>query len=174
MEDRVYGAFLERQYHEGMALARASDFLSLIPVLGHPPMAYIAEYTSKGYLRGSEGEVLEGNHFEVGIRLPPSYLRRVDPVETLTWIGPLNVFHANILPPMICIGQIAPGTPLVDLLYQLFEVIGGLKVTPREEDALNFAACQFARSHPERFPIERRPLKRPSVHAGSRPASGGA
>jgi hypothetical protein len=37
------------------------------------------------------------------------------------------------------------------------------KVTMREDDALNRAACQWARQHPERFPVDRRPLKRRAV-----------
>jgi hypothetical protein len=30
----------------------------------------------------------------------------------------------------------------------------------REEDALNSAACQWARQHPDRFPVDGRPQKR--------------
>ena len=160
MEDRIYEAFLEEQFVRGMELAHASDLLELLPVHGALPSIYVARFYSKGLLRAPDGEIVEGNHFEVGIRMPPDYLRRVNPAEILTWLGPPTIFHPNVSPPAVCVGRIVPGTPLVDILYQTFELIGGTKITMNETDALNFAACQWARAHPERFPVERRPLKR--------------
>jgi hypothetical protein len=61
---------------------------------------------------------------------------------------------------------------LVDLLFQCFEVITYQKVTMREDDALNHAACAWAREHQQRFPIDRRPLKwrRPEQVAIAPPA----
>jgi hypothetical protein len=80
----------------------------------------------------------------------------------LTWLAPRDIWHPNISAdaPVICVGRLAPGTALVDLLYQLFEVITWNKVTMREDDALNRAACQWARRNGHRFPVDRRPLKR--------------
>lgn len=43
---------------------------------------------------------------------------------------------------------------------QVFDIITWNKVTLREDDALNTAACQWARRHPDRFPVDRRLLKR--------------
>ncbi len=54
-----------------------------------------------------------------------------------------------------------PGTGLVDLLWQVFDLITWNRVTMSEPDALNKAACQFARNHPDRYPIDKRPLRRP-------------
>ena len=65
--------------------------------------------------------------------------------------------------PVVCVGRLSPGTELVDLLFQLFEMITWRKVTMREDDALNATACVWARSHRDRFPVDTRPLKR---HAG--------
>jgi hypothetical protein len=72
------------------------------------------------------------------------------------------VFHPNISDklPFICVGKLAPNTPLVDILYQCFEIITYNKVTMREDDALNMQACVWARENQHRFPIDRRPLKR--------------
>jgi hypothetical protein len=72
------------------------------------------------------------------------------------------VFHPNISDkaPFICVGKLAPNTPLVDILYQCFEIITYNKVTMREDDALNTEACVWARENQHRFPIDRRPLKR--------------
>ena len=79
----------------------------------------------------------------------------------LTWLGPGNVFHANILGEgAICAGRIRPGTKLRDLLHQLYEMISYQNVTVREDDALNHEACQWARHNLDRFPLDRRPLRR--------------
>jgi len=169
MEDRIYRSFLEDQYTQGMELARSSDLLELAPAHGAPPSVYVARFRSRGYLQTPEGDVVEGDHFEVGIRIPPSYLRWVPPFEILTWLGPPNVFHPNIRPPFCCIGRIVPGMSLVDILYQLFEVIGWVNVTVDEHDALDHAACEWARAHPDRYPLERMPLKRRAIRAATHP-----
>lgn len=99
MDDRIYTLFLEDQFAEGSELARSSDLLELLPVVGSPPSAYVARFRSRGYLRETNGEIVEGNHFEVGIRFPPDYLRNVRPFEILTWLGPRQIFHPNVRPP---------------------------------------------------------------------------
>ena len=165
MRDKIFAAFLQRQFEEGRALAEASDLLELYPlstVDGEPPQTHIARFLCNGLVRSGDGEIVEASHFEVMINFPSDYLRRADPFQVLTWFGPPNVFHPNISDraPFICVGKLAPSTPLVDLLYQCFEIITYNKVTMREDDALNVDACRWAREHQERFPIDRRPLKR--------------
>jgi hypothetical protein len=159
--DVVRDAFLERQYEEGMALAQASDMLRLAPFDGTPPDRYLAEFTCKGLVRSAGGEVEEAGYFLVGIWFPSDYLRRAEPWQVLSWFGPRNVFHPNISDhaPFICVGRLVPGTTLVDLLYQCFEIITYKKVTMREDDALNRSACSWARDNQHRFPIDPRPLK---------------
>jgi hypothetical protein len=164
--DRILSAFLERQHAEASLLAASSDLLQLRPVResgARPPEKYVARYLCTGLVKDRRGRVVEANDFSVGIWLPPDYLVRVDPLLTLTWFEPWTVFHPNIRPPYTCVGRIAPGTPLVDLLYQLFELITYTKVTMREDDALNRDACVWARQHVARFPVDRRPLKRLGV-----------
>lgn len=166
MRDRVYQAFLARQYEEGMALAAASDLVDLSPFTGDPPDRYVARFACAGLVRRAD-RILEATHFEVGIWFPSDYLRRAEPWQVLTWLGPTEVFHPNISHtlPFICIGKLAPGTALVDLLYQCFEIITWQKVTMREDDALNSGACGWARENRARLPVDRRPFKwrRPAV-----------
>ncbi len=160
--DSVRDAFLLRQHEEGMALAQVSDILRLTPVDGAPPERYVAEFLCQGLVRSPEGDVSEADRFAVGIWFPSDYLRQAEPWQILTWLGPRRVFHPNIsdVAPYICVGRLFPGTALVDLLYQCFEIITYKKVTMREDDALNRAACTWARDHQHRFPIDPRPLKR--------------
>jgi ubiquitin-protein ligase len=160
LADPVLRAFLERQTEEGLALARASDILELdcLPTGQH----YIAQYTCRGLVKGPDGVVREAESFHVGIYFNSDYLRTVNPYEALTLLDPLNTYHPNVAfgAPFICVGHIAPGMPLVDLLYQVYEILTYQKLTPREDDALNKEACRWARANQARFPIDPRPLKR--------------
>jgi hypothetical protein len=161
MPDKILNGFLARQREQGLALAAGSDLLDLAPI-GATANRYVATFRCRGLLEKRPGEIVEADCFQVGIRFGANYLRSADTFETLTWFGPHNVWHPNISneAPFICIGRLAPGTDLVDILYQVFEVITWNKVTMLESDALNRAACQWARAHRDRFPVDRRPLKR--------------
>ncbi len=160
MADPISRAFLQRQAEEGQALAQASDILNLecLPTGQH----FVAHYACRGLVKGHDDRVRESESFHVGVFFSADYLRTVNPFETLTLFGPPNTFHPNVAfgAPFICVGRIAPGLPLVDLLYQCYEILTYQKLTPREDDALNKEACRWARANQERFPIDRRPLKR--------------
>jgi hypothetical protein len=164
MTDRIFDAFLRRQQKDAVSLAEASDLIRLFP-MGEPPNRYVVQFHCKGLVQQETLEIVEANRFEVGIRLPADYLRATDPFQVITWLGPREIWHPNIsaTAPLICVGPITPGTGLVDLIYRAFQVITWNKVTMREEDALNSAACQWARQHPDRFPVDGRPLKRRAV-----------
>jgi hypothetical protein len=161
MTDKILDAFLRRQYGQGMALAAASDRLDLVALDGPPPQHYAARFRCKGLVRTDAGDIVEADCFDVGIWFPDDYLCDAKPFRVLTWLGPRRIFHPNISDraPFICVGRLAPGTPLADILYQCFEIITYNKVTMRE-DALNKAACAWVRRNLHRFPIDRRPLKR--------------
>lgn len=169
MTDNVFRSFLERQAEEGRALAAKSDILRLLPELGTSPHRYIAEFRCKGVIQHPEGRIGECGLFIVGINFPHDYLRRASTPEVLTWLGPATVFHPNIRGSgptsfhggAICIGRLQPGTGLVDILYQVFELIVYLRFNSREWDCLNPAACAWARANVSRFPTDPRPLKRP-------------
>jgi hypothetical protein len=158
--DPIFRAFLERQAEEGRALAQTSDILDLecLPTGQH----FIAHYTCRGLVKDSTGGVREAASFHVGVFFGTDYLRSVNPFDTLTLFDPLNTYHPNVAfgAPFICVGRITPGMPLADLLYQVYEILTYQKLTPREDDALNKEACRWARANQERFPIDRRPLKR--------------
>lgn len=168
MADKIFEAFLERQYEEGLALAAKSDLLELYPAItpdGLPPQDYLARFRCTGLVRFG-AEVCAWDCFEVMIYFPVDYLRVANGFQVLSWCYPKEVFHPNISDksPFICIGRLAPGTSLVDLLFQCWEIITYNKVTMREDDALNREACAWARLNQHRFPVDRRPLKRRSLN----------
>lgn len=160
--ENILAGFLTRQRDEGMALAAHSELLDLL-ALDSPPQRYIARFSCKGLLRAADGTITEGDEFHVGIWLPDDYLRAIEPLRIVTWLGPHTAFHPQIRPPFICLGHLVVGTPLVEILYQAWEVITYRKVTMREDDALNREACAWARRNAQRFPIDPRPLKRRAV-----------
>jgi hypothetical protein len=154
--------FLETQRREAMQLAAASDLLEVTAI---DPQRYFATFRCRGLVQNARGEVREHDRFSVGIWLPESYLRVANPAEILTWLEPKTVWHPNIRSPFVCLGKIAPGTPLVDLLHRCFELISFQNVTMREDDALNQPACAWARRNRERFPVDSRPIKRQAAEA---------
>ena len=165
--DNALRGFLERQHAEGMALAEQSDLLELWPLEGNPPYKYVAHFSCKGLVKNGP-EITEAESFLVGIMMPSDYLARVGPVEVVSWLSPENVHHPNVGrgpirregPLFICLGDIAPATPLVDILDQVFEIITYKNMTMQESNALNWEACAWARQNLHRFPIDARPLKR--------------
>lgn len=167
--DDILRAFLETQFAEGEQLAAESDLLDVIPV---DEQRLLASFSCRGLIRDAAGTVREHDHFEVGIRFSDEYLRRVDPALVATWISPAEIWHPNIRMPFLCLGPIAPGTPLTELLHRIYEVITGQNVQMDEHDALNHDACAWAREHRARFPLDTRPIKRPT--STSQPAETGA
>jgi hypothetical protein len=154
-------AFLRRQWDEAQAF-NCDASLAAIEPLGTPATRFLVGFSCRGLVRSTEGLIEEADEFAVGVSFPPDYLRRADPFRVLTWLGPRNVWHPNISTkaPVICVGRLAPGTGLIDLVYQCWEIITWNKVTMREDDALNMKACQWARANLARLPIDTRPLKR--------------
>ena len=109
----------------------------------------------------AEGEVKPWTGCDVLFRFAPDYLRVVrDPAWTVSLLSPRNLHHPNVAPPFMCIGRIAPGTSLCELIFQVYEVLTFQKLTPREEDCLNREACAWARGNMQRFPLDARPLRR--------------
>lgn len=159
MSDKIRDAFLERQLAEAQALNAESDLVAIAPFAGDgwPPCRYLVTYRCRG-LVCHRGEVREAAHFEVGLWFPEDYLRRIEPQRTLHLFGPAETWHPNVRFPFICPGHVQAGTSLVDLVYQIFEILTYQKLATH--DALNGEAAAYAREHMERFPIDRRPLKR--------------
>ena len=158
-KDPVLESFLAKQRDESIALSSASDLLTLVPSPGEFPTHYVAQFRARGLVRIGSQEPTIAEEFAVGVQFPRDYLRFANPARVLTWLGPTSVFHPNVRAPFVCIGPIAPGTSITELSYRLYDLITFNSVTPREDDALNAAACLWARRHWHRFPIDRRPLK---------------
>jgi len=179
MTDAIMQAFLRRQHEDGVALASESDLVEIEPLdlpADSPPDRFLVRFACRGLVKDAGGSIVEANEFGVGIWFPEDYLRNADPFRVLTWLGPRHVWHPNISSqaPVICVGRLAPGTGLVDLVYQCWEIITWNKVTMREEDALNREACPWARANLARLPVDARPLKRRALAIHTTDISPGA
>jgi len=159
MLDRVVSLFLQRQRDDAMAFTRESDLVTISPI---SPQHFAVRLRCKGLVQVRPGEIVTAEHFEFGVYMPSDYLRQANPFEVVTWFGPGNIWHPNISnkAPFICIGHLIPGTPLVDIIHRVFQIVAYQKVTMREDDDLNREACAWARQNQQRFPIDGRPLKR--------------
>ena len=164
MSHGVFEAFLAQQYVDGMRLAESSDLLFLTPVSGSPPDRYVADFRCIGLVKDDTG-VHRADRFLVQIAFPETYMDEVDPASVLTLLAPGNVHHPNINGPWICPGHLHPGTPLVDVLWHLFEIITFHRVTTDEFNALNPEACAWARDHKDLLPLDPRPLRRRAAGA---------
>jgi hypothetical protein len=174
--DRVLDGFLSAQFEDATKFAASSDFITLVPVQGVPPCRYLARFTCRGLVRRND-RISIWEDFAVGFYFPNDYLARVNRWQVVSWLGPEDVWHSNIgrgpqreAGPMgICIGDIKPGTPLVDLIFRVADVIAWRVARVREDDALNWDACQWARQNPGAYPVDVRPLRRcaAELRAGS-------
>ncbi len=157
MNNGIFRSFLEQSCKQGLALARDSDVLDLTPI-GDPPQRYLARYRCRGLIRDRGGAIVETDgEFHVGIWFHDGYLDAVSVPRLLTWLAPFSIFHSNIRPPLICL-HITPGTELISILHKCYELITWQ--THRTDDGLDGEACQWARNHLDRLPIDPRPLKR--------------
>ncbi len=156
MTDTIFDTWLHTQYLEAMSFAQKSDMLKLAPVAGAPPYKYLAEFRCDGLVE-SRGEISVSDRHLIGVSFPSDYLRSSShPGQVLTWLEPAAEFHPNIRSPFCCVGHIAPGMSLLNLLHQVFQMITWQRYTPREDDALNADACRWARRNAERLPIDSR------------------
>jgi hypothetical protein len=174
MHDTIMTSFLRHQHEDAAALTRDSDLVE-ISAHGSPADRFLVRFTCRGLVRSADGTVSEASEFFVGITFHEDYLRLHAPWRSVTWLAPHNVWHPNIAPgpQLICIGRMGPGTGLIDLVQQCFDIITWNKVTMREDDALNHAACEWARGNRSRFPVDPRPIKRRALAIEARDISPG-
>jgi hypothetical protein len=159
--DNIFQSWLESNHADARSLAASSDRLMLLPDPASPPRNYIARFDCQTMAQ-ENGEVKPWNGTcDVLFRFPLDYLRVApDAGMIVSLLAPLNLYHPNIAGRFICIGRIAPGTSLCDLIFQVYEVLTFARLTPREDDALNRDACAWARRNMQRFPLDARPLRR--------------
>ncbi len=155
----IWESFLRHQYAEITELVANSDVVEILQHSPIPPDLYVLRFHCKGLVKTADG-IEEADWFDVGIRFPEDYQRRVEVAEVVTVLWPPGIYHPNIRFPFMCLGHVHPGTDLKDLVYQIYEILSFNNYSVHEGNALNPEACSWARRNQARFPLERRPLRR--------------
>jgi hypothetical protein len=147
--NEVNEAFLLGQMLEIDTLCKLSDRLYASPnefSEGGAPKSYIFRLTCRSPARVDGVIHISEREHLICVAIPDDYLQIAhDPGHILCLLEPRTLFHPNIMGPMICIGDISPATAVVDILVRTFEVLTCQRINMREEEALNYAACEWAR-----------------------------
>ena len=75
---------------------------------------------------------------------------------------PPDVFHPNIRYPFLCLNKWIPSMHLEELCWRIGSLLSYKSYTMDERVSLDPAACAYARSHQELFPIDPRPFVPPA------------
>jgi len=95
------------------------QYIRLQEAHGKPPERYVVEYNVKGIDAVENGKVIYRNQHQVEITLPSTYPRTPPHCRMLT-----KIFHPNIEPAVICIGDHwTAGERLCDLVVRIGEMI---------------------------------------------------
>lgn len=157
--DPIYQGFLEAQFQSARQLAEQSDIIEIMPLPPFPSDRYLLHFKCK-CLRGSNAaELHTGDGVTVGVAFPPDYLRNINAGDVVTLMDPPDLFHPNVRSPFICVGDLSPGTTLIDLAHQIYEIVTFQKRNTMH--GLNRLAIEWARANQDRLPVDPRPLRRP-------------
>ena len=158
MIDPVRRNFLLAQEDDALRLAAESDILSVEPLGSRPHERYVLRLAARIVVTSPDGPRVVAGESAVGVWFPSDYLHHAVAPRVLTWLAPDNIWHPNVRGPFLCLGTLRPGTPLTELCYRVFAVIGYQNYGLNEP--LNADAAAWARRNLHRFPVDARPLKR--------------
>jgi ubiquitin-protein ligase len=158
---------LQSDYERVQDYVRRHPRLQLIQTDGSPPERYQLEYRIRG-LRQTGDELAVVKSHMVEIALPLAYPRLPPQCRMLT-----PVFHPNIAPHAICIGDHwSPGEPLWSIMARIGEMIAYQSYNTKSP--LNGEAARWVDAHLDELPLDPVGMMpdnaAPSPSAGPRPA----
>ncbi len=123
--------------------------------LGNPPETYVVSYNIRGIERVVGEQVIYRDYHEVEIKLPGTYPRTPPVCRMLT-----PVFHPNIEPAIICIGDHwTAAERLSDLVVRIGEMIA--YQAHNIKSPLDGEAAMWTDLHGDMLPIDNRDLTPP-------------
>lgn len=150
--DPVFHNFLTSVWREAKNLQARSDVLTITPLPPLPPSTFLAEFELPYLQRLRDGLIgVAPGPISAVLRFPENYLRSADPLLSARVVSVLtdDLVHPNVYGPVVCLGSaFAPGTPLVPLLWELWEIFTYQNLTLDERNALDPEACRLLRAHP--------------------------
>jgi ubiquitin-protein ligase len=139
---------LQADYEKLMAFARRQPRLRVVGVEGQPPELYQLEYQIAGLRQVDDQLQVVKNHM-VEIRLPRDYPRTPPQCRMLT-----PIFHPNIAPHAICIGDHwSAGEPLWSMAARIGEMIAYQSYNTKSP--LNGEAARWVEQNLSRLPLDR-------------------
>jgi len=138
---------LQADYEKLTEYARRHPRLRLLQAQGNPPELYQLEYQITG-LRQTDDELHPIQGHIVEIALPRNYPRTPPQCRMLT-----PIFHPNIAPHAICIGDHwAAGEPLWSMVARIGEMIAYQSYNTKSP--LNGEAARWVESNLDRLPLD--------------------
>ncbi|HIQ22934.1 MAG TPA: hypothetical protein EYH34_17045, partial [Planctomycetes bacterium] len=139
---------LQSDYERLLAFVRRQPRLRLIQTEGQPPEKYQLEFHVRG-LRQVDDELRVVDRHIVEIALPRNYPRTPPQCRMLT-----PVFHPNIAPHAICIGDHwSAGEPLWAMVARIGEMIALQSYNVKSP--LNGEAARWVEENEQRLPLDR-------------------
>jgi ubiquitin-protein ligase len=139
---------LQADYEKLCDFIRRQPRLRLVRAEGQPPEAYQLEFQVTG-LRQVDDQLLVVKSHLAEIRLPRDYPRTPPQCRMLT-----PIFHPNIAPHAICIGDHwSAGEPLWSMIARIGEMIAYQSYNVKSP--LNGEAARWAEQNLERLPLDR-------------------
>lgn len=123
-------------------------FIRIQEARGTPPESYVLQMNITGLVPSTNGGIVVGNSHLVEVFLPVDYPRR-QPLCRMN----SPVFHPNIDPQKICIGDHwSAGQSLAHLVVRIAEMITFQSYNIKSP--LDAKAAAWAEQNPERLPLE--------------------
>ncbi len=139
---------LQADHRQVMAEYENHPRIRVMATHGNPPEKYVLEYRVVGLVPHGEDSFQKGDTHQAELFLPLDYPRRPPFCRMLT-----PVFHPNIDPQKICIGDHwSAGQRLSDLIRRIGEMITYQSYNPKSP--LNAEAAKWAESHLASLPLE--------------------
>ncbi len=125
----------------------AHPYISIVECLGNPPDRYIIAFTVPSLVAIERGEPSIGDRHRAEVFLPLDYPRRAPFCRMIT-----PVFHPNIDPQKICIGDHwSAGQSLAHLIVRIGEMLCGQSYNCKSP--LNAQAAAWVELHADRLPL---------------------
>ena len=132
-------------------------YIVLEQAIGNPPEKYIVDYYVRGIERIEGKKIIYRNNHRVEIVLPGTYPRTPPTCRMLT-----PIFHPNIEPAVICIGDHwTAGERLCDLVVRIGEIITYQSYNIKSP--LDGEAAMWADLHQDFLPIDKTDLMPPEL-----------
>ena len=135
----------------------ANPYIKLLEAQGTPPEYYVVEYYIRGIDHLDNGQIVYRSNHKVEIKLPGTYPRTQPICRMLT-----PIFHPNIEPAVICIGDHwTAGERLCDLVIRIGEMIAYQSYNIKSP--LDGEAAMWADLNNALLPIDKTDLLPPEI-----------